>query len=104
MELKKRFEKFKKLSFPISTYSNKELEDIHAELVLFDEYIAGNLNSLLAGKTKTTVELDYDNSLELRIRRFIKNGEKDKIELAQLYLSYILEIKRIIEMAKNEFH
>lgn len=95
------FADFQRLKFPRSP-SNELLDDIFADLVQYDNQIAGSVDKLLKGKTLRSTDLYFDVELEKRLRGFIIEAKsKEDISSAESYLQYLNSLKDLISVAEK---
>ena len=96
-ELKKIFEKYKKIPFPEDSSDAEELGDIFVDLVLYDSEVAGAIDKIIRGKSSDFEDLKYNQALENRLNDFINsNRESIDLDAANKYLEYLLELKKLI--------
>jgi hypothetical protein len=94
--LERAFEEFKNVPFPVGS-RDEEADELHADLALYDTYVAGFATSLLAGGTPTPVEFDVE--LETRLRR-LAGEDRLAASDAKRYLDYLAEIRKLLELAR----
>lgn len=97
-QLREAFNQFKKIPFPRSS-SNILLGNIHDELIEYDSFLAGLINSYLSGKSINIDLVSYDIDLEKKIREYIST-KREETALAEQYLQYMKNLKKMIDLVK----
>ena len=111
-QLARAFEEFKRFPFPPSGSGNKDLEDAHASLILYDSAVAGVVDSILDSPTlsrqheQQLMNLQDDGELELMIDRLIeKYSDSQNVGgVARQYAAYLERIKRVLRAADSYLH
>ena len=104
MDLQKAFEIFKSIPFPDDSPANEELSNIFSEIVLYDMFIAGNVDAILSGNKNIAIE--NDNILEKKVNDFLKKEnlvEEDR-QTALRLKKYLNEISLLITVAKKHLN
>jgi hypothetical protein len=101
MNIQEAFEKFKNVPFPDNSSFSEELADIFYELIDYDSFVAGQIDSYIGNKNY--VVLEYDPDLEERIILFLTKVGKEDIDVKPAHdlLAYLKEIERLISEAKK---
>ncbi len=105
----KVFDEFKRILFPPSGGGNKDLEDCHASLILYDADTAGVVTSILDNprpseeRINQLIDLQADYGLEERLEKLIKAFPDSNIvgKLAREYMGYYYEIRKLLQAANS---
>ncbi|TMI54030.1 hypothetical protein E6H13_01645 [Candidatus Bathyarchaeota archaeon] len=105
----KVFDEFKRIPFPPSGGGNKDLEDAHASLILYDADTAGVVTSILDNprpseeRIHQLIDLQADYGLEERLEKLIKAFPDSNIvgKLAREYMGYYYEIRKLLQAANS---
>jgi hypothetical protein len=94
-----RYKEFRNTPFPRNSF-NAELHEIHAELVDYDGYVAGLVDTYLKDSNKYPKNLEYDQSLEDRVEKLREINDSELNKEIEIYLDYLRKIKAVIEEVK----
>jgi len=105
----KVFDEFKRIPFPPSGGGNKDLEDAHASLILYDADAAGVVTSILDNprpseeRIHQLIDLQADYRLEQRLEKLVKVFPDSDIvgKLAREYMGYYYEIRKLLHAANS---
>src|SRR6266487_469577 len=105
----KVFDEFKRIPFPPSGGGNKDLDDAHASLILYDAGAAGVVTSILDNprpseeRIHQLIDLQADYRLEQRLEKLIKAFPDSEIvgKLAREYMGYYYEIRKLLHAANS---
>lgn len=103
------FEEFKRIPFPPSGGGNKDLQEVHASLIMYDADTAGVVTSILnhprpsEERVHQLTELQADYQIEERLEKLIKAYPDTEIigKLARQYIGYYYEIRKLLDAANS---
>jgi len=93
-KLETAFTEFSRLPFPKDS-DNEELSELHAELVMYDSFIAGNISAILDNKQVTLATLKSNHKLKIHLTKLANDGSLE----AKNYLKYLDELDKLINLA-----
>ncbi len=108
-QLARAFEEFKRFPFPPSGSGNKDLEDAHASLILYDGAVAGVVTSILDSPTlsrqleQQLMNLEDDPELEITLNKLIEKypDSHDVGKVARKYVLRYEQIKKVLAAASS---
>jgi hypothetical protein len=106
-ELERVFKEFKGLPFPASG-GDRDLQDVHGHLILYDADVAAAVSRILNAPTPAPdlgqlTGLQEDRSLEVMIERLIEKYPNDRGigSVALQYANYYSMIKKVLRTAHS---
>jgi hypothetical protein len=97
--LKISFEEFKALPFPDDS-DDPNLSEIHAELAEYDGFVAGLIDSILAGAKVLPNELQIDKKLRSRLTELLNSSNTEVKNEAESYLEYLNKLEQLVQSAR----
>jgi hypothetical protein len=99
-ELEKALREWTAVPFPDDS-DDDELSDIHADLALYDNDVAGYVSSLLGGMVNPLSWLDDDYGLEQRLLSILAGDDAARHKDAEVYYAYLKGLKKLGALAKQ---
>ena len=93
------FANHRKLTVPPD--GGEPLSKLHADLVEYDGFVAGIVETILRGRQRAALDLYYDRDLQRRLEAVLAEREnQNQVLLAERYRNYLLSIKSLVDAAE----
>lgn len=79
--------------------TGEPLSRLHADLVEYDGFVAGIVETILQGRPRAASNLYYDEELQCRLEAVLAD-DGDQALLAGSYRNYLLSIKNLVDAAE----
>lgn len=99
-KLRRAFLDLMELPFPPGS-RDRELSELHAELVDYDGFVAGSIWTLLDGGHPSPKNLRHDEDMEKRLARIIASGDEKRAKQAKVYADYLQALHHLLDLARE---